>query len=547
MNKEKLLFSSKVTDIAEHDSYLELTSCMCYYDDSNLNGVVLPYKGFEEQAEAAKDTLINQPVQAKYRKINNQDDLGSHEVYYDSQTGEYEFLTESVGVHTSAWIEESTVTTVHGETKTLPCLFSTKRIWKRNKNMTNAIKRLYDSDGGLNSSWEIYTKSYTYEDGKKTLTDYEFSSDCLLGSTTTPAYKGTSKVTSLSALSADELMVAEALGLDMLENHDSALDINNNQDKEEEILKKNLNVSSEDEKVVVTPEVSNEETEINPDVQDAPETEIPAANVDEASTDEISNEETTTETEDETSEEEKDEETPEEDANTDTETSETEVSALTDYDIRRALNKACREKVQDWCWVSFVFPTEGYCLCEYDESESELQYLKFTYAVNGESVEVGEPEKVSLSVSVSSINEKISELENTISEKDELIVKASAEITELKAKNTELSQYKERLDEIEQQKVAEELAQKKEDLIASVVKSGQITKEEIETNPELSAYVDALDKKSLMALVGERLSASMENEVETSEVKNEVHVASNLNNEDDVLDAKSVMRKFLGK
>ena len=78
-----------------------------------------------------------------------------------------------------------------------------------------------------------------------------------------------------------------------------------------------------------------------------------------------------------------------------------------------------------------------------------------------------------------------------------------------------------------------------------------MTREEIEKSDELQGYVNTLDKKSLMALVGERLSASIsdkpENEIETSEVK-DVHVASNLNNEDDeVTDKASIMRNFLRK
>ena len=142
--------------------------------------------------------------------------------------------------------------------------------------------------------------------------------------------------------------------------------------------------------------------------------------------------------------------------------------------------------------------------------------------------------------------------EKTIAEKDDLIVKASSEITSLKSENTELSQYKEKFTKMEQEKVEAELAQKKEDLIASVIKSGQITREEIEASEEFSGYVDNLDKKSLMAIVGERLSASVdsktEDNVETSETKSDVHVASNLNNEDDeVVDKASIMRNFLRK
>lgn len=154
---------------------------------------------------------------------------------------------------------------------------------------------------------------------------------------------------------------------------------------------------------------------------------------------------------------------------------------------------------------------------------------------------------------INSLNSKIEELEKVISEKDEIIVTTSAEIQELKAKNTELSQYKEKFEKAEQEKIKAEIAQKKEDLISFVVKSGQISREEIETSEELKGYVDNLDKKSLMAIVGERVLASsnVENvsnvEIETSESK--VALSSNLTSlEDDDYDAVSMFRKnFLNK
>ena len=473
MNCETICLSSKTIDIAENDLYLELTNRMCYFDDKNLNNVLLPYKGVEEKALECAKSLINMPVQAKYKKIAGKDDLGSHEMHINPD-GEVVFDTESIGTHVDVWIEETEVTTVSGEVKKLPCLYAKKRIWKRNKNFINAIKRLYESESGLGSSWEIQTLEYTFKDGVKTLTDYVFLSDCLLGSTTTPAYNGTSKAISLSSLTEQELMVAEALSQDIISQ---GLD-KNNQEKEENILKKDENITlSSDENV-----------------------------------------EEVTETEEATVEE-----------STDTETSKNTTETENSGDTS--------EEKEVWC--------------EYD-GDSELDYLKFTYTVENDEVSVSDPVKVTLTVSVKDINSTVSEYEKTIAEKDDLIVKASSEITSLKSENTELSQYKEKFTQMEQEKVAAELAQKKEDLIASVIKSGQITREEIEASEEFSGYVDNLDKKSLMAIVGERLSASVDNKtdenIETSESKSDVHVASNLNNEDDeVVDKASIMRNFLKK
>ena len=230
-----------------------------------------------------------------------------------------------------------------------------------------------------------------------------------------------------------------------------------------------------------------------------------------------------------------------------------EVSALTERDLRRRIDVACDAKMGDtsWCYIAFWFPEDKVVWCEYGGRKSQLDFMKFTYEVNGETVTVSDGEKVTLTVEPTKINDVVAEYEKTIAEKDDLIVKASSEITSLKSENTELSQYKEKFTQMEQEKVAAELAQKKEDLIASVVKSGQITREEIEKSEEFSGYVENLDKKSLMAIVGERLSASVdkknETEVETSEAKNDVHVASNLNTDDETVDGATIMRNFLRK
>lgn len=543
MNSEKICFSSKTIDIAEHENYLILTNRLCYYDDKNLNGVMLPYKGYEESALECAKTLVNMPVQAKYKKINNLDDLGSHEMHI-LPTGEIEWGTESVGTHTNVEIKEDTVTTISGETKVLPCLFAECRIWKRNKNIVSAIKRLYESENGLNTSWEISTTSYEYKHGTKILTEYEFIGNTFLGSTTTPAYNGTSKTLSLSALTEQELLVAEALSIDLSENQGKTFDINKNQEKEENILKKDENIT-----------VSSEEN-------------VEEVNTDEASTNENTDAESVEESDDtENSEEtnkEKDGEDKEDtddkediDDNDDSECKKkkssvsTETSSLTAFDLRMKINQACREKVRDWCWVSFMFPEEHVVWCEYDEAESELDYLKFTYSVENDDVTVSDPEKVKLSVMPSQINSTVSELNKQISSKDEIILKSSQTIAELNTHISELSVFKTKFEEAEQKRIEAELSAKKEELISDITKTGLISKEEIETSEELKGLVNNLDKRGLMSIIGERLleqSSKTEDSVETSESKSDVHVASNLNNEDDeVVDKASIMRNFLRK
>ena len=433
MNCETICLSSKTIDIAENDLYLELTNRMCYFDDKNLNNVLLPYKGVEEKALECAKSLINMPVQAKYKKIAGKDDLGSHEMHINPD-GEVVFDTESIGTHVDVWIEETEVTTVSGEVKKLPCLYAKKRIWKRNKNFINAIKRLYESESGLGSAWEIQTLEYTFKDGVKTLTDYVFLSDCLLGSTTTPAYNGTSKAISLSSLTEQELMVAEALSQDIISQ---GLD-KNNQEKEENILNKdeNITLSADEnvEEVTETEEVTVEESTDTETSENTTEAENSEDTSEEKDKDDDDNDDKDDDNEVEDNE---DGECKKKKASASTES--TETSALTSYDLRRKLSEECRKKVDDWCWVTYLFPEEKEVWCEYD-GDSELDYLKFTYTVENDEVSVSDPEKVTLTVSVKDINSTVSEYEKTIAEKDDLIVKASSEITSLKSENTELSQ-----------------------------------------------------------------------------------------------------------
>ena len=325
---------------------------------------------------------------------------------------------------------------------------------------------------------------------------------------------------------------AEALSRDIISQ---GLDIKN-KEKEDDTLETNKDIEKSNEEIeasVEDTETSNE-TDISNDI-----TEDTSTKTDESSKDIDDDKETN---DDDKIEDEEDGECKKKKTSASTET-----SALTSSDLRRKLSEECRKKLGDWCYVAYLCPEEKEVWCEYD-GNSELDYLKFTYSVQNDEVTVSEPEKVTLTISVKDINTTISEYEKTISEKDDLIVKASAEITSLKSENAELSQYKQKFTEMEQAKMDAELAQKKEELISSVIKSGQITREEIEASEEMQNYVNELDKKSLMAIIGERLSASVSNEtnsdVETSTVK-DAHVSTNLNNED--TDAVSIMRRFLNK
>lgn len=485
------LYSSQVylaEDNSNPDSYIA-KFIICDFG-RNKNGVSLNRDGIENWLA----TLKNKPLVGKIKmKYDGAYDFTGHNMKLVNKVDEYgneyqevEFDTDAFGTFFDVSIETIDAQEV---------IVASCEIWKRfTKACGIIVSRI--KDGTLHTSWEIaIEKSHQgIVDGlmTKIIDVGRFIGHCLLGKQVSPAYDSSGLLEIASANY--DVEFAEALSRDIISQ---GLDIKN-QEKEDDTLETNKDI-----------EKSNEEIEVS-----------------------VENTETSNETDI---------------SNDITEDTSTETSALTSSDLRRKLSEECRKKLGDWCWVAYLFPEEKEVWCEYD-GNSELDYLKFTYSVQNDEVTVSEPEKVTLTISVKDINTTVSEYEKTISEKDELIVKASAEITTLKADNAELAEYKQKFTEMEQEKIASELAQKKEDLIASVIKSGQITREEIEKSEELSGYVNELDKKSLMAIVGERLSASVDNskevKVDTSEI-NELHIASNLNCED--TDAVSLMRKFINK
>lgn len=506
------LYSSQVylaEDNSNPDSYIAKFIISDF--GRNKNGVALNRDGIENWLS----TLKNKPLVGKIKmRIDGTYDFSGHNMKVvekvDEDGNKYktaEFDTNAFGSFFDISIE--TINDVE-------YIVASCEIWKRfSRACEIIIKRI--QEGTLHTSWEIAVeKSHQgIVDGlmTKIIDVGRFFGHCLLAKDVSPAYDSSGLLEIASTNYDVDLEFAEALSQDIISQ---GLDIENKA-KEENDLHNTIETNVAEEGTVV---------------------ETPVAKTEEHTT-EISE---TTETK----------ETVESSEDKTEQTTETEVSALTEWDLRKKIREACRAKLGKWCYIAYHFPVDKEVWLEVDDRESELDYVRMTYDVENDVISVSEPEFVKLCVTIKDINTTVSEYEKTIAEKDELIVKASSEITSLKSENTELSQYKEKFTQMEQEKAEAELAQKKSDLIAYVVKSGQISKEEIESSEELKGYVNTLDKKSLMAIVGERLSASVneksEKEIETSEIKEDVHVASNLNNEDDeVVDGSSIMRNFLRK
>ena len=464
----------------------------------NKNGVALDRNTIENWMS----TLKNKPLVGKIKmRYDGEYDFTGHnvrEVEKVDENGnkyrEVEFDTEAFGTFFDVAIE-----TINDK----EYIVASCEIWKR---FTQACEIIVSriQEGSLSTSWEISVEKSTQGiiDGlmTKIIQAGRFIGHCLLGKNVSPAYDS-SGLLEIASTNYD-MEFAEALSQDILSQ---GLDIKN-EAKEENNLQSNIETQVAEENV--------EETVV----------ETPVAETTESST-----ETEVTENKDET-----------------------EVSQLTEYDLRKKIREACRAKLDKWCWISFHFPVEKEVWLEVDGRESELDFVRMTYTVENDTITVSDPEDVKLTVSIAEVNTKIAELEAEVSTKDEAIIKSGEEIARLKTEISELSPFKEKFEKAEQERIENELKEKKETIISSITKSGLITREEIEASEELKGYVENLDEKSLKAVLADRYIASLsENNTEVSETKTEVETetaSTNLDGlEDEQLDVKSIMKNYFGK
>ena len=464
----------------------------------NKNGVALDRNTIENWMS----TLKNKPLVGKIKmRYDGEYDFTGHnvrEVEKVDENGnkyrEVEFDTEAFGTFFDVAIE-----TINDK----EYIVASCEIWKR---FTKACEIIVNriQEGSLSTSWEISVEKSTQGiiDGlmTKIIQAGRFIGHCLLGKNVSPAYDS-SGLLEIASTNYD-MEFAEALSQDILSQ---GLD-KENEAKEENNLQSNIETQVAEENV--------EETVV----------ETPVAETTESST-----ETEVTENKDET-----------------------EVSQLTEYDLRKKICEACRAKLDKWCWISFHFPVEKEVWLEVDGRESELDFVRMTYTVENDTITVSDPEDVKLTVSIAEVNTKIAELEAEVSTKDEAIIKSGEEIARLKTEISELSPFKEKFEKAEQERIENELKEKKETIISSITKSGLITREEIEASEELKGYVENLDEKSLKAVLADRYIASLsENNTEVSETKTEVETetaSTNLDGlEDEQLDVKSIMKNYFGK
>ena len=318
---------------------------------------------------------------------------------------------------------------------------------------------------------EINTLAYTYENGVKTLSDYEFTANCLLSHMATPAYGNTSKTFDISTLNNTELMIAEALEKDIISEQGV------NMSKKEDIAQ----IDKQDDK--------NEKT--------------------------------------------------------------VDTSELTIKDVRRKITQEVYKTHKNIFYVEHIFPMANYVLAKNNDTEDDLTFVKINYTISDDGeISIDENEEIiTLTVSLSEVEDVLAKKDSAITEQATALVKANEVIDKLKTELSELKPIKEAYEKAEAEKKEKELSEKREILKNKVIKSKLFSEEEItpsenETS-EVYDLIQKADENGINMLIGQRVMASLDNiqdsveteKVETAEVKETKEVTSvtdSLN--DDVID-----------
>lgn len=363
------------------------------------------------------------------------------------------------------------------------------KIWKRYPKACATILRRIES-GTLNTSWEIdVLKAHKGIVGgrmAKIIDDGVFTAHCLLGANVEPAYK-CSKL----------LEVAETdFGLELANAYiEDTKEISNIESNEKEAKNLELNKDKETQTVQVE-STKPEQAEQTPVGEPKP--------------------------------------TP-------------ETSSLTGRDLYMKLEDAVSKISSDY-YMTDMFPEDHTIWCKKWGYMNELDYIMFPYTVEGDEVSLGEPQNITLTVSISDVNTKIAELNNTIAS-------LNTELQSAKEKVASLTPYKDQAEKAEAEKAAAELAQKKEDLRQYAISSKMITEAEVSDGGNYASLIDNLDETGIKSVIAERCveaakKAPAEKKIETSDVHKPESIKLNLNEtkyNTTSANKRDAWREYLGK
>lgn len=226
----------------------------------------------------------------------------------------------------------------------------------------------------------------------------------------------------------------------------------------------------------------------------------------------------------------------------------TETSSLTGHDLYEKLNEAVVKFNSDM-YLAEVFPEDHTIWCKkFGRCMNDLDYIMFSYTVEGNEVSLGEPQRITLTVSISDVNTKIAELNNTIAS-------LNTELQSAKEEVASLTPYKDQAEKAEAEKAAAELAQKKENLRQYALSSKMITEAEVSDGGNYASLIENLDETGIKNVIAERCvevakKAPAEKKIETSEVHKSESIKLNLNEtkyNTTNANKRDAWREYLGK
>lgn len=507
------------SEITEHPDHYLAKFVIC---DFSVNGNQVALN--RETIESWMSTLVGNPLVGKLVVAPRGElDFSGHNMKVvtrkDDDGNEYktaEFDTDAFGSFQSVGIEKIDDTDF---------IVASCKIWKRYPKACATILRRIES-GTLNTSWEIdVLKAHKGIVGgrmAKIIDDGVFTAHCLLGANVEPAYK-CSKLLEVAetdfGLELANAYIEDTKGISNIEfNEKEAKNLKLNKDKETQIAQVEPTESEQAEKTPVgepdAAPVTEPTTPAEPDVQTSEEGgETPPPT-------ELAGEP---------------EPAP-------------ETSSLTGRDLYMKLEDAVSKISSDY-YMTDMFPEDHTIWCKKWGYMNELDYIMFPYTVEGDEVSLGEPQNITLTVSVSQVNTKIDELNKTVASLNTELQSAKDEIAEL-------TPYKEQAEKAAAEKAEAELAQRKENLRQYAISSKMITEAELTGEGEFASMIENLDEAGINGVIASRCVEAAKNakpaekKIETSEVHKPESIKLNLNEtkyNTTNANKRDAWREYLGK
>lgn len=508
------------SEITEHPDHYLAKFVIC---DFSVNGNQVALN--RDTIESWMSTLVGNPLVGKLVVAPKGElDFSGHNMKVvtrkDNDGNEYktaEFDTDAFGSFQSVGIEKIDDTDF---------IVASCKIWKRYPKACATILRRIES-GTLNTSWEIdVLKAHKGIVGgrmAKIIDDGVFTAHCLLGANVEPAYK-CSKLLEVAetdfGLELANAYIEDTKEISNIEsNEKEAKNLELNKDKETQTAQVENPTKTEQAEKTATESTTEPTTPAEPDVQTSEEGGEP-----------------TPPTEPETGTEPAGESDPT-----------PETSSLTGRDLYMKLEDAVSKISSDY-YMTDMFPEDHTIWCKKWGYMNELDYIMFPYTVEDDEVSLGEPQNITLTVSISDVNTKIAELNNTIAS-------LNTELQSAKEEVASLAPYKDQAEKAEAEKAAAELAQKKENLRQYALSSKMITEAEVSEGGNYASLIENLDETGIKSVIAERCveaakKAPAEKKIETSEVHKPESIKLNLNEtkyNTTNANKRDAWREYLGK